>query len=79
MDYAEAIGLFSAEPPAGTPVPAVVESPSPARRLRDALEPLSMHAVWSRHTNAALAEHASPLDDLDVADRIDELPNGAVG
>lgn len=56
MDYSEAVVLFFADPPAGTPTLAVVNAGSPARRLRDALEPLSMHAVWSPGTNAALAE-----------------------
>jgi hypothetical protein len=37
--------------------PAVVAAATPARRLRDAAEPLAMHAVWSARTNAALAEH----------------------
>lgn len=29
------------------PAPAIVEEASPARRLRDAFEPVAMHAVWS--------------------------------
>jgi hypothetical protein len=40
----------------GTPVPDVVVGGGPARRLRDAGEPIAMHAVWSRTTNERLAE-----------------------
>jgi hypothetical protein len=32
-----------------------VDKPSPARRLRDACEPIAQHPVWSRHTNERLA------------------------
>ena len=44
------------EAPAGTPIPAVVSQAGPARRLRDAFEPLAMHQVWSPSVNAALAD-----------------------
>jgi hypothetical protein len=37
-------------------VPEVVLAGSPARRLRDACEPVAMHAVWSRGTNDRLAQ-----------------------
>jgi len=56
MDYAEAIATFSTPRPAGTPLPEVVRAGSPARRLRDACEPLAMHALWNRHTNEKLAD-----------------------
>ncbi len=36
------------------PVPDAVRAGGPARRLRDAVEPLAMHAVWSRRVNEAL-------------------------
>ncbi|MGH9042454.1 MAG: helix-turn-helix domain-containing protein, partial [Acidimicrobiia bacterium] len=53
MDYDAALEVFYAPSPAGSapPPPAT----DPARRLRDAYEPVAMHAVWSRHTNEALA------------------------
>jgi hypothetical protein len=55
MDYAEAVAGFFVPRAAGTPVPAAVAEGSPARRLRDACEPIAMHAVWSRLTNDRLA------------------------
>ena len=36
-------------------VPAPVVGAGPARRLRDAIEPIAMHAVWARRTNERLA------------------------
>lgn len=57
MDYQAALDVFFAAPPTGVAVPDSVTGGSPARRLRDALEPVAMHAVWSAGTNAALAEH----------------------
>jgi hypothetical protein len=56
MDYAAVRQVFFGPVPPGTATPQVVENASPARRLRDALEPLAMHAVWSPGTNAALSE-----------------------
>lgn len=55
MDYAAALDVFFTDPPDG----AVLTAPTatPARRLRDAVEPLAMHAVWSAPVNAVLAEH----------------------
>ncbi len=55
MDYSEAVAAFFAPRPDGTPLPAAVTEGSPARRLRDACEPVGMHAVWSPGTNEALA------------------------
>ena len=43
-------------------VPAPVVAASPARRLRDAIEPIAMHSVWSRRTNERL--HGLGLDFL---------------
>ena len=55
MDYAEAVDFFFAPAPDDVRTPNVVTEASPARRLRDALEPVAMHAVWSESVNAALA------------------------
>ena len=55
MDYADAIAAFFASREEGTPLPEVVVDGGPARRLRDACEPVAMHAVWSRTTNERLA------------------------
>src|SRR5580658_5846897 len=55
MDYADAVATFSIPRPAGTPPPEAVRAGGPARRLRDACEPLAMHALWNRHTNERLA------------------------
>lgn len=56
MDYDEAVAAFFTPRPAGTALPEAVTAGSPARRLRDACEPLAMHAVWCRRTNHRLAE-----------------------
>lgn len=56
MDYTDAVAAFFSPRPAGTPLPAVVVKASPARRLRDACEPIAMHAVWSQVTNERLAK-----------------------
>ena len=42
MDYADAVATFCSPRPAGTPLPEVVRAGGPARRLRDACEPLAM-------------------------------------
>jgi hypothetical protein len=55
MDYRAAVEAFLQPPPVDPPVPAVVAAASPARRLRDAAEPVAMHPVWSRGVNEALA------------------------
>jgi hypothetical protein len=57
MDYAAAVEVFYTLAPDDVATPPVVAAASPARRLRDALEPVAMHAVWSPSVNAALAEH----------------------
>ena len=56
MDYAAAVEIFYAPAPADVATPGVVASGTPARRLRDALEPIAMHDVWSASVNAAMAE-----------------------
>jgi hypothetical protein len=56
VDYADAAAAFFVSRPEGTALPAVVTEGSPARRLRDACEPVAMHAVWNRTTNERLAQ-----------------------
>jgi hypothetical protein len=55
MDYDAALEVFFQPSPSGAPVPGPVANARPARRLRDAYEPIGMHAVWSRRTNEQLA------------------------
>ncbi len=55
MDYQEALDAFYAPSPEGSTDPEIVVRGGPARRLRDAFEPLAMHAVWSPVTNDRLA------------------------
>jgi hypothetical protein len=81
MDYQAAVDIFFAEPPPDVPTPEVVSSASPARRLRDALEPIAMHAVWSPRTNAALAEHGFDFFPAYVCGRaapLGEVPSAVV-
>ena len=53
MDYDQIVEvLFRPSPPGAVPPPVVAGSP--ARRLRDAIEPIAMHSVWSRATNERL-------------------------
>ena len=54
MDYDEVVAAVFRPRPEGTAVPDAVASGGPARRLRDAGEPVAMHAVWSRRTNERL-------------------------
>ena len=56
MHYDEFVEVFFQPCPDGTPVPDVVSGGAPARQLRDAAEPLAMHACWNRKTNESLAE-----------------------
>jgi hypothetical protein len=55
MDYEAALEVFFQPSPPGAPVPEPVANARPARRLRDAYEPIGMHAVWSPRTNEQLA------------------------
>jgi len=55
VQYDEAVAAFFPARPAGTAVPEAVTGGSPARRLRDAAEPLATHPVWARRVNAAQA------------------------
>lgn len=54
MHYDEAVEAFFVPTPEGT-VPEPTRNASVARRLRDAIEPIAMHPVWSRHNNQAMA------------------------
>jgi hypothetical protein len=56
MDYEAAHDAFFRPGAPDFGVPGVVAAATSARRLRDAAEPLAMHAVWSRRVNQALAE-----------------------
>ncbi|MEO6652116.1 MAG: hypothetical protein ABIP17_05600 [Ilumatobacteraceae bacterium] len=55
MEYDDAVAAFFTPSPAGV-TPRPVADGSTARRLRDAIEPIAMHSVWSRTVNAALAD-----------------------
>jgi hypothetical protein len=57
MDYATAYEVFFQPAPAGTPTPPPMLADSPARRLRDAVEPFGIHPAWSRLVNERLAAH----------------------
>ena len=57
MDYATMRGLFFAPPAVERPTPPAAARRSPARRLRDAIEPLACQAIWS----SATAEQYSAL------------------
>jgi hypothetical protein len=54
VEYDEVVAAFFQPSPSGV-VPAPVVGARSARRLRDALEPIAMHAVWARDTNERLA------------------------
>ena len=56
MDYADAVAAFFVPRQEGTGLPVAIADGSPARRLRDACEPVAMHAVWSRTTNERLTQ-----------------------
>jgi hypothetical protein len=55
VDYDAVVDAFFRPSPPGV-VPDPVVAGSPARRLRDAIEPVAMHSVWSRQTNERLAD-----------------------
>ena len=56
MHYDDAVAAFFPARPAGTPVPEAVTDGSPARRLRDAAEPLATHPIWAPRVNQAQAD-----------------------
>ena len=56
MQYDNAVAAFFPPRPLGTPLPEAVRLAGPARRLRDAAEPIATHPIWSRRVNEAQAE-----------------------
>src|SRR5258708_34797238 len=56
VDYTDAVAAFFIPRQEGAALPVAVAEGSPARRLRDACEPVAMHAGWSRATNERLAQ-----------------------
>ena len=57
MDYATAVQVFFQPAPAGTLTPTPMMDSSPARQLRDAIEPFGIHPAWSHTVNEQLAAH----------------------
>lgn len=57
MNYDEVKQAYFPSEPLQFARPAVMTDATPARRLRDGIEPLAMHAVWSRGVNEMLARH----------------------
>lgn len=57
MHYDDMVAAFFVARPEGTAESEAVRAGGPARRLRDAAEPLATHPIWSRRVNEALAEH----------------------
>ena len=56
MRYADAVDAFFRSPPAGTPAPTTEADRTPARALRDAIEPIAMVSVWGAEAHAAYEE-----------------------
>lgn len=79
MDYDAVKAIFFVPPPAGAQ-PAMMRDPSPARRLRDAIEAIGMHAVWSRSVHEMLAGHGLDFFGGYAWGRVTSLgdPSGAV-
>jgi hypothetical protein len=79
MSFA-AIREASFAPVPGVAAPAAVRSAAPARRLRDALEPLAMHAVWSPTVHDALEPRGLGFLDAYVWGRATALgePDGSI-
>lgn len=55
VQYDDVIAATFDEPDHPPALPVAVTDAAPARRLRDAAEPVAMHPVWCRATNEALA------------------------
>jgi hypothetical protein len=77
VDHAEAVRIFFAAAPGPVTVPGPVADPSPARALRDALEPLAMHDVWSARVGEAAAAHGHDFFSAYVAGRAAPLGSDA--
>ena len=56
MDYDTAVSVMFHVMPEDAPPPPTTAAPGPARRLRDAIEPVATHAAWARGPNEALAK-----------------------
>ncbi len=56
MDYDTAVSVMFRVMPEEAPPPLAAVTPGPARRLRDAIEPVATHAAWARGPNEALAK-----------------------
>ncbi len=56
MQYDDMVAAFFVPRPEGTAESEAVREGGPARRLRDAAEPLATHPIWSRRVNEALAD-----------------------
>jgi len=56
MDYDTAVSVMFRVMPEDAPPPLVDVEARPARRLRDAIEPVATHAGWARGPNEALAK-----------------------
>lgn len=79
MDYDAVKAIFFVPPPADVR-PAMMQAPSAPRRLRDAIEAVGMHAVWSRSVHELLATHGLDFFGGYVWGRVTSLgePTGAV-
>ena len=81
MDYAAAVEIFFAPAPDDVATPDVVAAGTPARRLRDAIEPIAMHDVWSASVNAAMSERGLDFFPAYVVGRaapLGEVPGAVV-
>ena len=56
MQYDDAVRAFFPARAPGTALPESVRLAGPARRLRDAVEPIAAHPIWARRVNEAQAE-----------------------
>ena len=56
MQYDDAVAAFFPARPPDTLRPEAVRLAGPARRLRDAAEPIATHPIWARHVNEAQGE-----------------------
>ncbi len=80
MDYQEVKQALFEPASASAAVPAIVAEAAPARKLRDAIEPVAMHAVWSPLVHERMAERGLDFFQTYVWGRACVLgePNGAV-